>query len=600
MLSLIVGIVATIGFATPAWAQDGPTRVALVIGNGAYRNVPARVNPAHDAADVGSTFERLGFSVRRITDGTYDDMRRALLDFTQRARGAEMAVVYFAGHGIEVGGENWLIPVDAALKTDLDIEQEAFGLRSVMLMVSTASKLGLVVLDACRNNPFLAKMRQTVLSRSVERGLGRVEPVSNVLVAYAAKDGTTAADGAGPHSPFTNALLKYLEKPGLEINFLFRSVRDEVIATTRNAQQPFVYGSLSKEAIYLKEPPILPTPDAAAWALLKETTDDAALKRFTREYPNSPLRRQAEERIEALAAAEAAKPVPPGPDAVTWLLLKETTDQAALKHFIEQYPNSSLRREAEARIAKLTAADAAKPAPPSSEEIAWSLVKDTQDPNQLQRFVEQFPSSSRRADAQQLIAALTSGSAKRDTSAFDHHELARSLQLELRRVGCFDGDLDGEFNDRTRSALSNFGKLAAISLPQGDLSLDTLKAVQGIDKRVCPLVCKLGERADGDRCVRTCPSGKLVKNGTCLEAPPRSVSGSPRLGNPQPTSVPLSRQELPKGMTIVDNSTKPEGVVTQGGVATCGGKGCQIVPKNCYAVTGVHGGGGLGGRIFCP
>jgi uncharacterized caspase-like protein len=557
-------------WAVPAIAQ---TRVALVIGNSAYRNVPVLPNPAHDAGDIAASFERLGFSVSRVADGNYDDMRRALLAFSQKARDAEMAVVFFAGHGMEVGGENWLIPVDAELKTDLDTEQEAIALRGIMLMVSAASKLGLVVLDACRNNPFLAKMKRTVLSRSVDRGLIRIEPTSNVLVAYAAKDGTTAADGNGRNSPFTAALLKYLETPGLEINFLFRNVRDDVIAATGSQQQPFVYGSLSREAIYLKAPPaspalpgpdevswaflkettdeaalerftaqypnsalrkqaeariaalaaaqaakpVPPSPDEVTWTLLKETTDEVALKRFTAQYPNSALRQQAEARIAALAAAQAAKPVPPSPDEVTWTLLKETTDEAALKRFTAQYPNSPLRQQAEARMAALAAAQAAKPVPPAPDEVAWNLVKDSKDPDQLQRFVDQYPRSTKRGEAEQRVALLTPEASKPPaTEPLDRRQMARSLQLELKRVGCFDGAVDGEFGDSTRNALRNFAKLAAISTPD-DLSLDALKSVRGIDRRVCPPTCQAGERAEGDRCVRVpCPSGQVLKNGNCL------------------------------------------------------------------------------------
>jgi hypothetical protein len=360
-LGPIIAMLAAVLLGTPAGAQ---TKVALVIGNSAYRSVPALPNPAHDAADVAASFERLGFSVRRVTDATYDDIRRALLEFGRKANGAEMAVVFFAGHGMEVGGENWLIPVDAELKIDVNAEQEAIALRSVMLTVSSASKLGMVMLDACRNNPFLVKMNRTVLTRSVDRGLGRIEPASNVLVAYASKDGTVAADGGGRNSPFTSALLEHLETPGLEINFLFRNVRDEVVAATRGAQQPFVYGSLSKEAIFLKPPAAasaLPGPDEVAWGLLKETTDDVALRRFTEQYPSSPLRPQAQARIAALATAQAAKPVPPSPDEVTWAILRETNDEAALKRFVAQYPNSTFRPQAEARMAALGAAPAGKP-----------------------------------------------------------------------------------------------------------------------------------------------------------------------------------------------------------------------------------------------
>ena len=189
------------------------TKVALIIGNGAYKSVPELTNPPNDAADVAAALMRIGFSVRLATNVSYDEMRRALLEFSGKARNSEMAVVFYAGHGMEVAGENWLIPVDAELKTDLDTEQEAISLRAVMLMLSSASRLGLVVLDACRNNPFLAKMKRTISVRAVSRGLSRIEPTNNVLVAYSAKDGTTALDGDGRNSPFTTALLRHLETP---------------------------------------------------------------------------------------------------------------------------------------------------------------------------------------------------------------------------------------------------------------------------------------------------------------------------------------------------------------------------------------------------
>ena len=193
-------------------------------------------------------------------------MRRVLLQFGRDARGAEIAVVFYAGHGIEVAGESWLIPIDAELKSDIDVDHEAIGLKSVMLTVEGASRLGLVILDACRNNPFAARMQRTIRTRSVAHGLAQVEPSGNVLVAYSAKDGTLGADREGRNSPFTTSLLRHIETPGLEISFLFRNVRDDVIQATRREQQPFVYGSLSKEAIYLDPAPakpVLMSPPAA-------------------------------------------------------------------------------------------------------------------------------------------------------------------------------------------------------------------------------------------------------------------------------------------------------------------------------------------------
>ena len=251
-----LGVVAALaGLAVPPGLADGK-RVALVIGNSTYRNVPTLPNPANDGADIAAALTRLGFAVTLVTNASFDQMRRGLIAFGRDAAGADMAAVFFAGHGMEISGENWLIPVDAELKKDTDAANEAVSLRSVILQVSNTTSLGLVVLDACRNNPFIAKMSRSLALRAViGGGLGRIEPIGNVLVAYAARDGTTALDGDGRNSPFTAALLHNIETPGVEVTFMLRNVRDDVMEVTRNEQQPFVYGSLSRKAIYLAGQP---------------------------------------------------------------------------------------------------------------------------------------------------------------------------------------------------------------------------------------------------------------------------------------------------------------------------------------------------------
>jgi len=254
-----LGVIAALaGFAVApvSTALADGKRVALVIGNSTYRNVPALPNPANDAADIAAALNRLGFTVTLVTNASFDQLRRSLIALGRDAAGADMAVVFFAGHGMEISGENWLIPVDAALTKDTDAANEAVSLRSVILQVSNTTSLGLVVLDACRNNPFVAKMsRSLALRAAIGGGLGRIEPVGNVLVAYAARDGTTALDGDGRNSPFTAALLHNIETPGVEVTFILRNVRDDVMEATRNEQQPFVYGSLSRRAIYLTGQP---------------------------------------------------------------------------------------------------------------------------------------------------------------------------------------------------------------------------------------------------------------------------------------------------------------------------------------------------------
>jgi len=229
-----------------------------------------------------------------------------------------MAAVFFAGHGMEVAGENWLIPVDAELKSDTDAENEAVSLRSVMLQVANARELGLIVLDACRNNPFAAKMQRSLRVRAVEHGLSRVEPSGNVLVAYAARDGTTAQDGSGRNSPFTAALLRNLETPGLEITFVFRNVRDDVLEATRNEQMPFVYGSLSRNAIYLAKPsaedPTRTDEAARIWPGVRDTTSAAVLEDFIRRFSSTVYGGMARARLDELrrtAAAPLARAVEP-------------------------------------------------------------------------------------------------------------------------------------------------------------------------------------------------------------------------------------------------------------------------------------------------
>ena len=233
-------------------AVQAAGRVALVIGNSAYEHVPLLANPGNDARAVGDAFERLGYAVTRLEDAGYDALRRGLLDFTRAASASDVAVVFYAGHGMEVDGRNFLVPVDAALARDTDVEYEAVSLALVTRAVGGARRLGLAVLDACRDNPFVAKLADAGATRSIGRGLARVAPSGGTLVAYAAEDGKTADDDAGKgHSPYTEALLRYLEEPGLEVGWLFRKVRPEVERITGGRQTPIEYGKLPDEVIYL-------------------------------------------------------------------------------------------------------------------------------------------------------------------------------------------------------------------------------------------------------------------------------------------------------------------------------------------------------------
>ncbi len=242
---------------TPAEQARRAERVALVIGNSNYAHAAPLSNPKNDAGALAASLRRLGFGeVMELYDLDREQTGQALKHFGDLAESADWAVVFFAGHGLEMNGVSYLIPIDAELLRDAHVSDEAISLTQVQAKVDAASKLGLVILDSCRNNPFLEHMSRSLGgTRAIGHGLANVEPEGNVLVAYSAKHGTTALDGEGAHSPFTQALLNHIEEPGLEINFLFRKVRDDVRNKTQRQQEPFLYGSLSAELLYFKATP---------------------------------------------------------------------------------------------------------------------------------------------------------------------------------------------------------------------------------------------------------------------------------------------------------------------------------------------------------
>src|ERR1700730_7127481 len=256
--AIVLAICSMWLFSQPAFADR---RIALVMGDSAYHSVPSLANPANDASAMAKMFEGAGFdTVQLRLDLKAGDMRRALRDFSDDARDADVAIIYFAGHGIEIQGNNYIVPVDAVLERDIDAFDEAIPLDRLLTVIEPARKLRLVILDACRDNPFNKTMKSTMGSRAVGRGLAKVEPTSpNTLIAFAAKAGSTASDGDSKHSPFTAALVKYLPTPGLDLRKAFGFARDDVLKATNNKQESFIYGSLGGDDFALV-PAVTPPP----------------------------------------------------------------------------------------------------------------------------------------------------------------------------------------------------------------------------------------------------------------------------------------------------------------------------------------------------
>jgi uncharacterized caspase-like protein len=226
------------------------TRVALVIGNGAYRHAPRLVNPSRDATAMADLFRRAGFkTVKTANDVNGADFRRALADFVDIAQNSDIAVVYYAGLGIQLADKSYLIPVDAKLAREYDAKDETVSLERITEAIEPARRLHLVILEACRATPFLANAQRSRTTATTAGVQGQT------LIAYAAKAGSSCEDDDRGHSQFTTALLKNIAEPGLDIRLAFARVKEEVLSATAGYQEPYVDGSLGGPNISLAPAP---------------------------------------------------------------------------------------------------------------------------------------------------------------------------------------------------------------------------------------------------------------------------------------------------------------------------------------------------------
>lgn len=582
---------------SPALAEK---RVALVIGNSSYDKVARLGNPANDAALVAETLKAAGFdNVDLRRDLKIADMRRALRDFVDKAGDADVAVVYYAGHGIEVDGANYLIPVDAVLERDRDIYDEALSLERVLVAVEPAKKLRLVILDACRDSPFSRSMKRTLASRAIGRGLAKVEPTSpNTLIAFASKAGSTASDGDGKNSPFTAALVNHVTKPGLDLRKAFGYVRDDVLKSTGNRQEPYLYGSLGGDDLPLvPAKPVATGPQADPqsavrrdYELALQAGDREAWEAFLQAYPDGFYANLAKVQLKKIAAEEARAVA-----AEKSRLAEQEKARLAAEgaRQAEQAKASAAAKAAEdARIAaekakqveQERAAAAEKARLAGQEKARLAAEKAKQAEQEKAAAAEQARLAAERAaeEKKQQLAAVSPAD-KPELPAVD---LPRALQSELRRVGCNAGSVDGNWTAASQKALDLFNKHSGMKLDVKAVSAEALDAVKGKTGRICPLICETGYRADGDRCVKiTCRAGyELNGDGTCEKIEVKK---------------PTARGEEPKVKRGQPDRAKLDGVPTKpqaSGQVICNQQGCQPVAKGCRLAGPSYAGAGFAGR----
>ena len=473
-LILFVSLIAAATFGAEAKAER---RVALVIGNSDYAHAGTLRNPRNDASDMAETLTRLGFEVTLGLDLDQQKFAKTIDRFGRQLDDASVALLFYAGHGLQVSEKNYLVSTNARLDSEFLVTSEAIELNAIIGLMESKVPTNLVFLDACRNNPLSDRLRQNLAavkrSANLGRGLARVEPTGrDTLIAFAAAPGQEAADGRDRNSPFTAALLKHLPRPNVEVSVMLKEVAAEVRRITRNEQRPQQLSDMTRTFYFAKaEPATATVSDATPSAAVALTPAPAQLPRT-------------DDRALELAF---------------WNSVEATNNCGSTRAYLQRFPNGTfvgLARLAEQRqcAPERPAAVTSAPVPQSAaEKLANAAVSPAPS-----------PAGGNAAAAGTVVAALPSPAAPGVVapSAIDgRSQLARNIQLELIRLGCFAGDADGDWSADTRASLARLNKAAKAKLNASGPSTVTLATLQKRKGRTCPMECGRGYQARGNTCV---------------------------------------------------------------------------------------------------
>lgn len=495
---ILLVLLAVIAASVPVRAEK---RVALVVGNAAYRYTARLANPTNDADDMTAALRKVGFEVIVVKDVDKRSLEMAMANFGRQAQEADAALVYYAGHGIQYQGVNYLMPVDARLEDEYSINYELTRIDDVLFALSKARGVKIMILDACRNNPLAERLSSRGVNRDFAqtRGLARIEAPRGMLVAFATQSDQVAVDGVGRNSPFTGALLKEIEEPGIEIATLFRRVAIDVNRTTGGRQLPELSISMAGE-FYLNTR----ETDMQAWAKLRGSSDRRQLSDFIKQYSNSPLISDVQERLAALDRAEK-------------LRLEEERIQAEREQMIRE-------RSQRDRL--------------GNERLALDQVQ--RDPNEEARpardrtnapsFLEELPGVAEKLPATHSAslppAELVPGPSPQP-NALSGGALVQGIKRELKRLGCYAGRIDDNWtSNETKSSLNRFAKHANLSAEPKNPDVEFLDFIRSRPGPVCPLECG---------------SQKVERNGQCVARDKEPAKPSARSTEAKEIAPPATR-----------------------------------------------------------
>ena len=469
--------------ACPAAAEG---RFALVIGNGAYRSVPALANPPSDAEDVAAALKSLGFKVTLETNLGLAAMQRAIREFATASADSDISLFYYAGHGLQFDGRNYLVPVDAELRAPNDILARTVALDPVLAEFGKGNGSHLVFLDACRNNPFAAGGVKLPAA-----GLARVGRLPGFFIAFATQPDNVAFDGGGRNSPFATALLGHVATPGADISSMMIAVRNDVFASTGGRQIPADESLLTKQVYFAGSATPEETLETQLWRLAGKDRDPKLLAAYLDRYPDGP--HAVDVRSLLSEAGKPAVPAPPGEsEDLLWSVVRSERQARLAELYLARYPYGAHVDDANSLIASLRAAEETSSSPEFSCERLATHPHDATaslngvEMNVLQRHSEAAVDFCRQATQAHPEIAHYEALLARATYAAGRYDEALALYRKAAEAGdaraMVSLGLMLEAGDHTpkdwKAAYALYEKAADLGSPDGAVDL-AVALVQG-------------------------------------------------------------------------------------------------------------------------
>jgi uncharacterized caspase-like protein len=453
LVATLCGVAALLAVSGPAAAEK---RVALVIGNSAYQHTASLKNPSNDAIDIATKLRALGFDVIDGTDLSKADMESRIRAFADKLQGSDVGLFFYAGHGLAADGRNFLAPVDAKLQSETDLDFDAVELSLVLKQMERNSRVSLVFLDACRDNPLASNLAATSRSLQVTRGLARVDRAVGMMIAFSTQPGNVALDGDGRNSPFTNALLHHIDAEGSSINDMMIEVRNDVLKETDGKQVPWENSSLTGQFFFK------PAEEKVADASTGTVSEIAELRKEIG-------RIQSDQGALLASQQEQLK-----------LLREKLANETSKVEAEKSKPADDKQELATSRVIAVEPANKPADAAAASPAAAKVAVEDKAGDDKAAD--DKAPEETKVATAESEDKGPAPEPSKSEAATLPEgitsDELATDIITRLSELQCYQGPIKGTWDEKPQDALQRFNDLAKLELPLDEPSPETLAALK--------------------------------------------------------------------------------------------------------------------------